>query len=174
MRPFSVIAHAAIPEGGAEGVLIAQGGRFAGWSLFVQDGKLVYEHNYVGLERYRVMSDVTIPAGPVSLGMEFTITGQFEITPELTQMGVQGVKGRATLYINDQTAGVRRHRQDCAFGWSLSGEGLCCEFDSETPVSELYKSPFHFTGELERVVVSVSGKPYENVAMEVKKAFLAQ
>ncbi len=174
MRPFSVVAHAHIPAGGAEGVLIAQGGRFAGWSFFVKDSRLVYEHNYVGLERYRVVSNVTIPSGPVSLGMEFIITGQFEITPELTQMGVQGVKGRATLYINDQMAGAGDIDKTVPFGWSLSGEGLCCGFDSETPVSELYASPYEFTGKLDRVVVSVSGKPYENIEMEVRKAFLAQ
>ena len=61
MRPFSVIARATIPAGGAEGVLIAQGGAFAGWSLFVKDGRLIYEHNYVGLERYRVVSTESDP-----------------------------------------------------------------------------------------------------------------
>jgi arylsulfatase len=174
MRPFSVFAQAEIPESGAEGVLIAQGGRFAGWSLFVLDGKLVYEHNFVGLERYRVTSDVAIPAGKVTLGLEFTITGQFEITPELTAMGVQGVNGQATLFINDKPTGSGYIAKTVPFGWSLSGEGLCCGFDSETPVSELYESPFKFNGALERVVVSVSGQPYENVAMEVNKAFLSQ
>jgi arylsulfatase len=169
-----VVAQAEIREGGADGVLIAQGGRFAGWSLFVQDSRLIYEHNYVDLERYRVVSNVAIPAGPVSLGMEFQITGTFEITPELTAMNVQGVKGCATLYINDQPVGSGDIEKTVPFGWSLSGEGLCCGFDSETPVSDLYEAPYRFTGELERVVVSVSGKPYENVAMEVKKAFLAQ
>ncbi len=174
MRPFSVVAHAVIPESGAEGVLIAQGGRFAGWSMFVANGKLVYEHNYAGLERYQVMSDVVIPAGKVTLGLEFAITGQFEIAPELTSMGIKGVSGQATLYINDKPAGSGLIAKTVPFGWSLSGEGLCCGFDSETPVSNLYASPFKFTGELERVVVSVSGKPYENVAMEIRKAFLAQ
>ena len=65
MRPFSVVAQAAIPEGGAEGVLIAQGGRFAGWSLFMHGGKLIYEHNFVGLERYRVISE--LPSRPARL-----------------------------------------------------------------------------------------------------------
>jgi arylsulfatase len=117
---------------------------------------------------------MAIPTVQVTLGLEFTITGQFEITPELTGMGVQGVNGQATLYINDQAVGSGFIAKTVPFGWSLSGEGLCCGFDSETPVSNLYEAPFRFTGELERVVVSVSGKPYENVAMEVKKAFLAQ
>jgi arylsulfatase len=126
------------------------------------------------MERYRVISEVAIPPGHVTLGLEFTITGQFEITSELTAMGIQGVAGQATLYINHQAAGSGQIAKTVPFGWSLSGEGLCCGFDSETPVSNLYESPFKFSGELERVVVSVSGMPYENVAMEVKKAFLAQ
>ena len=174
MRPFSVVAHAHIPAGGAEGVLIAQGGRFAGWTFFVQNGKLIYEHNFLGLERYRVVSDLSIPAGLVSLGLEFSLTGQFEITPELTSMGIHGASGRAALYINDRPAGAGEIAKTVPFGWSLSGEGLCCGFDSETPVSELYASPYRFTGRLARVVVSVSGQPYENVALQVRQAFLRQ
>ncbi|MFM8593362.1 MAG: arylsulfatase, partial [Chloroflexota bacterium] len=57
MRPFSVLASATIPEGGAEGVLIAQGGKFGGWTFFMQDGRLQYEHNFLGLESYRVASE---------------------------------------------------------------------------------------------------------------------
>lgn len=174
MRPFSVVAEANIPAKGAEGVLIAQGGRFAGWALFVHDGQLVYEHNFLGMERYRVTSDVAIPAGPVTLGLEFVVTGEFEIAAELTEMGMMGVSGQATLYINGKAAGSGAVDKTVPFGWSLSGEGLCCGFDSETPVSELYESPFRFTGELEHVVVSVSGEPYENVAMDVRQAFMKQ
>ena len=174
MRPFSVFARATIPSGGAEGVLIAQGGAFAGWSLFVKDGRLIYEHNYVGLERYRVVSTETIPEGDVALGMEFMVTGAFEITPELTATGMQGVKGEARLYINDKAVGSGEIGKTVPFGWSLSGEGPCCGYDSETPVSELYRSPFKFTGQIDRVIVSVSGQPFSHVAKEVENAFLAQ
>ena len=106
--------------------------------------------------------------------MEFAITGQLEIIPELIAMGVIGVSGQATLYINDKPAGSGHLFKTVPFGWSLSGESLCCGFDNETSVSELYTSPYCFTGGLERVVVSVSSQPYENVAMEAKKAFLVQ
>ena len=174
MRPFSVIALASIPQGGAEGVLIAQGGAFAGWSLFVKDGRLVYEHNFLGLERYRVTSTLPVPAGDVTLGVEFEIAGQFEIAPELTATGVHGVKGTATLYINNRVAGSGEVGKTVPFGWSLSGEGLCCGYDSETPVSELYKSPFAFTGRIDRVIVSVSGQPFIHVAKEIENAFLRQ
>jgi len=110
----------------------------------------------------------------VKLGLEFAITGRFEITPELTQTGIQGVKGEATLYINDRPVGSGEIGKTVPFGWSLSGEGLCCGYDSETPVSELYQSPFKFTGQIDRVIVSVSGQPFSHVAKEVENAFIAQ
>ena len=108
------------------------------------------------------------------VGGTVSLTGQFEITPELTSMGIHGASGRAALYINDRPAGAGEIAKTVPFGWSLSGEGLCCGFDSETPVSELYASPYRFTGGLARVVVSVSGQPYENVALQVRQAFLRQ
>lgn len=174
MRPFTVLAHVTIPAGGADGVLIVQGGRFGGWTLFIQGGKLIYEHNFLGLQRYRIISDTPVPEGKVTLGFEFAITGQFEISPELTAFNVQGVSGQGTLYMNDKKVGSGTIEKTVPFGWSLSGEGLCCGYDSESPVSDLYKAPYTFTGKIERVIVSVSGKPYENVAIEVKQALLIE
>lgn len=172
MRPFSVVAIVDMPEGGAEGVLIAQGGKFAGWSLFIQDSKLIYEHNYLGLEHYRVVAEQPIPTGPGEFGVEFNVTGQFELTPELTRSGVQGASGEATLFINHQPVGKGTIAKTVPFGWSLSGEGLCCGYDSETAVSSLYRPPFRFTGTINRVVVSVSGQPFVDIAHDVESAFL--
>lgn len=167
MRPFSVVALADIPEGGASGVLLAQGGAFGGWALFVHDGRLVYEHNFVGLESYRVTSEQPIPAGEVSLGCQFTITGHFAISPQMTQMGLQGTQGEVTLFINGEPCGTGAVERTVPFVYSLTGEGLCCGYDDETPVSPLYQAPNHFTGSLHRVVVSVSGEPFRNALQEV-------
>ncbi len=174
MRPFTVHAEVTIPVKGAEGVLISQGGRFAGWSLFVKDNRLLYEHNFLGLERYRIISDVPIPAGTHTLGFEFKITGQYEISPELSANNVMGVSGIGILYIDDEQVGSGNIEKTVPFGWSLSGEGLCCGYDSETPVSDLYDPPFRFTGDLKRVIVAVNGKPYVNVAIEIKQAFMIE
>jgi hypothetical protein len=46
-RPFNVLATVELAAND-EGVVVAQGGRFGGWTLYVQDGRLVYEHNYIG------------------------------------------------------------------------------------------------------------------------------
>ena len=43
-----ITAEVEIPQGGGEGVILAQGGRFAGWSLYMNGGKVSYVHNWVG------------------------------------------------------------------------------------------------------------------------------
>lgn len=170
MRPFSVVALACIPAHGAAGVILAQGGAFGGWTLFVHDGRLVYEHNFVGLQSYRVTSERPIPAGEVSLGCQLAITGHFEITPQLTQMGLQGTQGEVTLFINGEPCGTGAVERTVPFVYSLTGEGLCCGYDDETPVSPLYEAPNHFTGVLHRVIVSVSGEPFRNALKEIEIA----
>ncbi len=66
-RNHTITAKVVIPEGGAEGMLLTQGGRFAGFGLFVKDGKLVYHYNLAGVERYAVTSDEPVPTGEVTL-----------------------------------------------------------------------------------------------------------
>lgn len=53
--------NATIPPTSCEGVLIAQGGKFGGWTLFVKDNYLHYEHNFVGMAHYRIVADVPLP-----------------------------------------------------------------------------------------------------------------
>jgi arylsulfatase len=68
-RDVEMTAHLEIPKGGAEGVVICQGGNMAGWSLYVKDNKPVYYYNWVGHDRYVVASPKALPAGPVALKM---------------------------------------------------------------------------------------------------------
>jgi hypothetical protein len=75
-RPHSITADVEIPPGGAEGVLLCQGTAADGYSLFVQDGKLRYVHNYVGRAVYAVESDQLLQPGPHSLRFEFEPTGK--------------------------------------------------------------------------------------------------
>ncbi|MBE9012984.1 hypothetical protein IQ250_22550, partial [Pseudanabaenaceae cyanobacterium LEGE 13415] len=62
--------------------------------------------------------------------------------------------------------------QTVPYTWSLTGEGLCCGYDSETAVSDLYQSPFPFTGTLKRVTVSVEGFPLADPDKAVELGFL--
>ncbi|MCB0829540.1 MAG: hypothetical protein KDB64_01335, partial [Solirubrobacterales bacterium] len=51
------------------------------------------------------------------------------------------------------------------------GDGLCVGRDSASPVTPEYKSPFEFTGEIEKVVIDVSGEPYSNHEGDVRAWF---
>ncbi|MDX5398624.1 MAG: sulfatase-like hydrolase/transferase, partial [Actinomycetes bacterium] len=63
--------HAELPAGGAEGVLVCMGGDQAGWSLFVEGGRLRYHYNWFNFERYDVIAEEALPAGRVRIRLEF-------------------------------------------------------------------------------------------------------
>jgi hypothetical protein len=75
-----------------------------------------------------------------------------------------------TLYRDEEPIGSRDIARTVPFQFTLSGDGLCCGYDGETPVSDLYQAPYLFTGTLERVVVSVSGEPYRSAAKDIHLA----
>ena len=62
---YTIIVEAEIPDDGAEGVLACLGGDTAGWSLYIQDRRLVYHYNWFDVERYEVRSDRPVPSGNV-------------------------------------------------------------------------------------------------------------
>ena len=62
-KSFSLTAQLDVPEGGAEGVILAQGGAFGGFALYVKDGKPAYCYNLFGLQRFKVYGPTAIPAG---------------------------------------------------------------------------------------------------------------
>ena len=67
----AMTVRATIPDGGAEGVLVALGGDSAGFSLYVKEQRLVYEYNWFNSARYTVVSSDPLPAGEVTLAFEF-------------------------------------------------------------------------------------------------------
>ena len=74
-KSHAVTAEIVVPETGAEGVIIAQGGAFAGWSLYTKNGRPVYCYNLLGLQRFKVEGDPTIPPGTTRCGWSSPMTG---------------------------------------------------------------------------------------------------
>ena len=138
---YKITAYVDIPEAGAEGVLFSIGGRFGGLSLFVMDGHLVCDYNFVGIRHYTVSSTFEVPAGRSALSMAFDLTGSH--------------RGVSTLYIDgEDVSSAEVVIQPYRYSFE---EGLEIGKDPQTPVSESYKSPFVFTGTLEKVVMEVEG-----------------
>jgi arylsulfatase len=148
---YTITAHADIPEGGAEGVLLAQGGMYGGWSLFMQNNRLVYAFNYLQLEEYIVQSDVEVPAGEVTLGFAFEATGEPDV------LNGKGTPGIGRLFINGEQVAETELAENVAVLYS-STEGVDCGRDPLTAVSKRYEPPYAFTGHLEKVTIDVSGE----------------
>ena len=74
-KSHSVTAEIEVPHAGAHGVVIAQGGAFGGWVLYANQGELKYCHNFIGLQRFTIGSEGSIPAGKHQVRMEFTYAG---------------------------------------------------------------------------------------------------
>jgi arylsulfatase len=116
------------------------GGRFAGFSFFVQKNRLNYVYNWFGLERFTVSSTEPVPSGSVKLRLDFTNTGPG--------------KGSAALFINGKEVGQGPIARLVPITFGLS-EGLTVGRDSSTPVTEGYQSPFEFTGKIKKVVMEL-------------------
>jgi len=96
-KSHSVTAEIVVPDTGAEGVIIAQGGAFAGWSLYTKSGKLKYCYNFFGLQLFHIEAADEIPPGPRQVRMEFKYDG-----------GGLAKGGTASLYIDGQKSGEGR------------------------------------------------------------------
>ena len=149
-RSHTITADVVIPDGGAEGVLLAQGGRFAGYSLFMKDDRLHYVHNYVGLEEHTVTSWARVPSGAVTLRFEFERTGPPDFAAG------RGSPGVGRLYIDGSKVGESVIPVTVPLAFALSGEGLCAGWDSLTPAAYAYDDEFHFSGTIRRVVVELA------------------
>src|SRR4029078_4247480 len=71
----AVTAQIVVPDGGAEGVIVAQGGAFGGWSLYLKDGRPAYCYNLFGLQRFKVHGEAPVSPGEHQVRMEFAYDG---------------------------------------------------------------------------------------------------
>jgi arylsulfatase len=151
-RSHKITAEVEISKEGAKGVLLANGGTFAGYAFFInKDQKLQYSHNYVGIKEYKVISEEKVPSGKLTLSMEFKKTG-----PPDFKNG-KGSPGTVTLYVNDKAVGSGKIPVTVPLSYSLSGDGLSVGRDTLSAVSLDYVgSTFPFTGgRLHRVIVDL-------------------
>ena len=145
-RSKTITAEIELPEGRvANGIVIAQGGRFGGWALYVKDGRPAYDYNFLGLQRFTVAADTALPAGASTVRFEFAYDG-----------GGAGKGGTGTLYVNgEQVAAGRIERTQPAI--FSADETADVGIDLATPVVEAIgaEAKSKFTGRIPKVTVEV-------------------
>jgi hypothetical protein len=140
-KSYRITADVEIPESGAEGVLITQGGRFNGLGLYLLQGKPVFHYNLVGVDRTTVTAKDPLTTGKHAITVDFKYDG-----------GGIGKGGVATLTVDGKEVANGRVTRTIPFRVSAD-ETLDIGEDTGTPVSEDYHVPFKFTGTLNKVVV---------------------
>src|SRR5262249_55467080 len=70
-RYYTVTAPVELRDGNASGVIIAQAGRFGGWTLYMKDGRVHHEYNYFGVERTNIAGPSALAAGKHVIRYEF-------------------------------------------------------------------------------------------------------
>ena len=144
-KSHSVTAEVTVPEQGADGVIISQGGAYAGWSLYLESGRPTYCYNLFGLQRFHVRGDMPVPAGTHQVRMEFGYDG-----------GGLGKGGTVSLYVDGAKCGEGRVEGTVPLVFSADET---CDVGSDTasPVSDDYTSAgSRFTGTVEWVQIDLA------------------
>ena len=143
-KSHAVTAEIVVPAAGAEGVIIAQGGAFAGWSLYTAAGKPVYCYNLLGLQRFKIAGAAPIPPGKHQVRMEFTYDG-----------GGLGKGGAVALYVDGAKQGEGRVDATVPLIFSAD-ETADIGRDTASPVSDDYDAETsHFTGAVNWVQIDL-------------------
>jgi hypothetical protein len=161
-RSYKILADVEITDSGCSGVIFAHGSRFGGHALFINDRKLYYVYNFLGIKPEQQFISPELKPGKYTLGMEFIreTVGQFHES-----------HGQTKLYINDKVVAEGPMRAQVG-KFTLSGDGLCVGYDSGDAVSELYKSPGRFKGgNILFVEVSVEQEAYRDLELEAQGAY---
>jgi arylsulfatase A-like enzyme len=125
-KSHAVTAALSVPDGGATGVIVAQGGAFGGWSLYLHEGRPAYCYNLFGMQRFTVHGDTAVPGGEHQVRMEFSYDG-----------GGLGKGGTVDLFVDGKPVG--QGRVEATVPMIFSGdETLDVGSDTATPVSDDY------------------------------------
>lgn len=153
-RSHTVTAEVTVPKGGAKGVIIAQAGRFGGWSLYLKNGKPSYTYNFLGLNSTTIAANKALPAGNSTVRFEFAYDG-----------GGLGKGGTGAIFVNDKKVAEGRIERTQPFIFSAD-EGTDVGEDGETPVADYgIAAPYKFTGTIKKVTIDLK---------EMKKADKAE
>ena len=157
-RSHTITAEVEIPKGGANGVVLAQAGRFGGWSLYLKDGKPTYHYNFLGLARFTIAAKDPVPAGKATIRYEFAYDG-----------GGLAKGGLGTIFVNDRKVAEGRIERTQPMVFS-GDEGADVGEDGETPVTEDYgiAAPYRFTGRIHKVTIDIEEMKQADKAEESK------
>jgi hypothetical protein len=144
---FRITAEIDVPESGCEGVIAAQGGNMAGWSLYVGgDGRPRYHYNWFGHEHSVAVSSERLSPGRRTVVVDHAYDGGF------------GAGGDSVMSVDGKTVGHVRIERSVPVIFSISGETFDVGLDSGAAVGD-YPHIYRFTGQIHGVTLERLSEP---------------
>ena len=145
----TLTADVEVGSAAPSGVIVADGGRWGGFTLYVKDGHLAYEANANGVSQGRIVSTVALAQGRNHIVVDLVADEKPADPDNWPNRNLRG--GTATLSVNGKPAGQAHFK---VFGGFLN-ETLDVGQDLGTPVSTEYTTPFGFNGHVEQVAIDL-------------------
>ena len=152
---YNFKADIEVPQGGGEGMLITQGGRFAGYGFYLLKGKPVFNWNLVGLKWVRWEGADALSPGKHMLEFDFKYDGLGMATLMFNNMSGIGRGGSGVLKVDGKIVAEQKMERTLPFilAWD---ENLDVGSDTGTPVDDKdYQVPFKFTGKINKITLTI-------------------
>jgi arylsulfatase A-like enzyme len=152
---YNFKAEVEIPQGGAEGMIVTQGGRFGGYGFYLLKGKPVFLWNLVDAKRVKWEGTEAVPSGKHTLEFEFKYDGLGMGTLAFNNLSGIGRGGTGVLKVDGYTVATQKMEQTLPLilQWD---ENFDVGADTGTPVNDAdYKVPFNFTGKLNKLTLTI-------------------
>ena len=167
---YTITADIDVPQGGANGVVVGEGGRFFGWAIYLLDSKPVYTYNLLDLKRTRLAGTEALAPGHHTLEYDFKYTGLGEATLAYNNLTGVGQGGTGTLKVDGKVVSTQTLEHtlplvkplDDTFNVGSSGAAPVNDAD--------YKVPFPFTGTINKVTIAVDAPVLSPADIEKLKA----
>jgi arylsulfatase len=134
-RSYAITADLTVPEGGGNGVIVAAGGRYGGYALYLDHGYVTYAHNYVGAQTYSLRASQALPTGAARIRFEF----------ERAVEGDNDTRGIGRIFIGDEKVAEGVIERTTPYLYGIS-DPFDVGSDTVTPVTSAYESPNSFDG----------------------------
>jgi arylsulfatase A-like enzyme len=169
---YTITADITVPKGGAEGMMLTSGGRFAGYGFYLLQGKPVFLWNLIDMERIKWEGPAVLSPGKHTVAFDFKYDGLGAGTLAFNNMSGLGRPGTGTLSVDGKVVATKKMPKTLPMilQWD---ESFDIGSDTLTGVNDAdYKPPFAFTGKLDKLTVKVD-RPQLSAA-DIKKLQAAQ
>ena len=151
---YTITADVDVPKGGGEGSIVAEGGRFGGYGLYLLKGKPVFTYNLLGMARVSWEGPQALSTGKHTIVFDFKYDGLGFATLAFNNMSGVGRSGTGTLSVDGKVVAKRKLERTVPLLFPID-ETFDVGSKTRTPIDDRYQVPFTFTGKINKLTVSV-------------------